>query len=190
MLGFPGGASGKESACQCRRCRFNPWVRKIPGRKFQSIPVFLPGKAHGQRSLAGYSPRGHKESDRTENTHIHTHTQKRIVSANNLPPSNLGKEADFNFEMVFLIVFDGEVIIPFQFSSDQSLSHVRLFATLWTAHQASLSWCAVHRDLLKLMSIKLVMPSNHLILCHPLLLLPSILPSIRVFSKESVLHIS
>ena len=76
-----------------------------------------------------------------------------------------------------------------QFSSVQSLSHVRLFETPWTtAHQASLfithSW-----SLLKLMSIKLVLPSNHLILCQLLLLLPSILPSIRVFSNESVLRI-
>ena len=74
----------------------------------------------------------------------------------------------------------------FQFSSVQSLSPVWLFATPWTAaHQASLSTNS--RSLLKLMSIELVMPSNHLILCHPLLLLPSIFPSIRVFSNESVL---
>ena len=70
-------------------------------------------------------------------------------------------------------------------SSVQLLSHVRLFVTPWTvAHQASLSvtnsW-----NLLKLMSIKLVMPSNHLILCHPLLLPPSIFPSIKVFSNRS-----
>ena len=75
-----------------------------------------------------------------------------------------------------------------QFSSVQSLSHVRLFATPWTATcQASLSitnsW-----SLLKLMSIESVMPSNPLILCHPLLP-PSIFPSIRVFSGESVLCI-
>src|SRR5574337_513211 len=76
-----------------------------------------------------------------------------------------------------------------QFSSVQSLSHVRLFATPWTtAHQASLS-IINSRSLLKLMSIESVMPSNHLTLCHPLLLLPSIFPSIRVFSNESVLHI-
>ena len=72
-----------------------------------------------------------------------------------------------------------------QFSSVQSLSHVQLFATPWTAaHQASLS-ITNSRSLLKLMSIELVMPSNHLILCRPLLLLPSIFPSIRVFSSES-----
>ena len=75
-----------------------------------------------------------------------------------------------------------------QFSSGQSLSRVRLFATSWTAAcQASLSLTNSH-SLLKLMSVKLVMSSNHLILCHPLLL-PSIFPSIRVFSNESVLHI-
>ena len=71
----------------------------------------------------------------------------------------------------------------------QSLRHVRLFATPWTAAcQTSLS-IANSQSLLKLMSIKSVMPSNLLILCHPLLLQPSIFPSIRVFSKESVLHI-
>ena len=73
--------------------------------------------------------------------------------------------------------------------SVQSLSHVWLFATPWTAAcQASLS-ITNYQSLLKLMSIKSVMPSNHLIFCHPLLLLPSIFPSIRVFSSESVLCI-
>ena len=75
------------------------------------------------------------------------------------------------------------------FSSVQSLSCVRLFATPWTAaHQASLS-ITNSRSLLKLMSIESVIPSNHLILPCPLLLLPSIFPSIRVFSNESVLRI-
>ena len=69
------------------------------------------------------------------------------------------------------------------------LSCVQLFATPWTAaHQASL-FITNSRSLLKLMSIESVMPSNHLILCCPLLLLPSIFPSIRVFSNESVLFI-
>ena len=71
----------------------------------------------------------------------------------------------------------------------QLLSHVWLFETPWTtAHQASLSF-TISWSLLKLMSIELVMPSNHLILCRPLLLPPSIFPSIRVFSNESVLRI-
>ena len=76
-----------------------------------------------------------------------------------------------------------------QFNSVQSLSHIQVFVTPWTAaHQAYLCITNSH-SLPKLMSIELVMPSNHLILCHPLLLLPSIFPSIRVFSSESVLHI-
>ena len=76
-----------------------------------------------------------------------------------------------------------------QLCSVQSLSHVQLFATPWAAaHQSSLS-ITYSQSLLKLMSIESVMPSNHLILCRPLLLLPSILPSIWVFSNESVLCI-
>ena len=71
----------------------------------------------------------------------------------------------------------------------QLLSCVQLFATPWTAApQASLSF-TISQSLLKLMSIESMMPSNHLILCHPLFLLPSIFPSIRVFSNELVLHI-
>ena len=76
-----------------------------------------------------------------------------------------------------------------QFSSVQSLSCVQLFATPWiAAHQASLS-ITNSQSLLKLMSIELVMPSNHLILCCPLLLSPSIFPRIRVFPNELILHI-
>ena len=76
-----------------------------------------------------------------------------------------------------------------QFSSVQSLSRVRFFATPWiAARQASLS-ITISQSSLKLTSIKAVMPSSHLILCRPLLLLPSIFPSIRVFSNESVLYI-
>ena len=75
------------------------------------------------------------------------------------------------------------------FSSVHRLSHVQLFATPWiSARQASLS-ITISRSLLKLLSIELVMPSNHLILCRPLLLSPSIFPSIRVLSNDLVLHI-
>ena len=70
----------------------------------------------------------------------------------------------------------------------QLLSHVQVFVTPWTARQASLS-ITISQSFLKLMSIESVVPSNHLTLCHPLLLLPSIFPSIRVFSNESVLPI-
>ena len=76
-----------------------------------------------------------------------------------------------------------------QFNSVHLLSHVPPFVTPWTAvHQASLS-ITNSQSLLKLMSITSVVPSNHLILCHPLLFLPSIFPSIRVFSNEAVLPI-
>ena len=79
--------------------------------------------------------------------------------------------------------------ISFQLSSVQSLSHVQFFVTPWTAaHQASLS-ITNSQSLLKLMSIESVMPCNHLILCRPLLLPPSLFPSIRVFANESALHI-
>ena len=75
--GIPRWCNSKESTCQCRRYKrhsFNTWVRKIPWRrKWQTTPVFLPGKSHGQRSLVGYSPWDDKESHRTEDsiTHIH-----------------------------------------------------------------------------------------------------------------------
>ena len=85
--------------------------------------------------------------------------------------------------------FRSNVFYPVQFSSVQLLSHVHLFATPWTAgHQGSLS-ITNSRSPPKLMSIESGVPCNHLIPCHPLLLLPSIFPSIRVFSSESALHI-
>ena len=69
LRGLPTWRSGKESICQCWRREFHPWLGKIPWRwKWQSAPVFLPGKFHGQRSLAGYSPRGRKESDTTQHS--------------------------------------------------------------------------------------------------------------------------
>ena len=78
IVGFPGDASTKESSCHsrgCKRLRFDPWVRKIPWRRnWKPTPVFLAGKLHGQRSLAGYSPQGHKEEDTTEQEHTHTNT--------------------------------------------------------------------------------------------------------------------
>ena len=81
----------------------------------------------------------------------------------------------------------GSSIHSVQFNSVQSLSHVQLFVTPWTAARQAFLSITNSRSLLKLMSIESVMPSNHLILCCPLLLLPSIFPGIRVFSNESVL---
>ena len=79
--------------------------------------------------------------------------------------------------------------IQIWFTSVESLSCVQLFVTPWTAAWQDSLIITNSQSLLKFMSIELVMPSNHLILCHPLLLLPSIFPSIRVFSNESVLWI-
>ena len=75
MIVFPICHKDKESACQYKRpkkCGLDPWVRKIPwSRKWQCTPVFLPGKSHGQSSLAGYSPWDHKEIDTTEQLLTH-----------------------------------------------------------------------------------------------------------------------
>ena len=94
----------------------------------------------------------------------------------------------FRIDWFHLLAVQGTLNSLLQFSSVQSLSCACLFATPWiTARQASLS-ITNSRSLLKLMSIELVMPSSNLILCHPLLLLPPIPPSIRVFSNESTLR--
>ena len=76
--GFPGGTSGKEPACQCRRCTrrgFSPWVGKMPwSRKWQPTPVFLPGESYGQRSLGGYSPRVAKSQTRLKRLNTQART--------------------------------------------------------------------------------------------------------------------
>ena len=115
------------------------------------------------------------------------------VSGSTSTPWVRPKRLQFRFLLIIPGGSQTDIIInpcSSQFRSVQSLSHVQLFVTPWIAPcQASLSitnsW-----SLLKLMSIESVMPSNHLILCHPLLLPPSIFPSIRVFSNESDLCIS
>ena len=109
---------------------------------------------------------------------LHPHWEKKIISY-----------CCVCWQSPFTQYLKSYVALDHQFSSVQSLSSVWLFVTPWTAaHQASLS-ITNSRSLLKLVSIESVMPSNHLILCHPLLLLPSIFPSIRIFSNESVICI-
>ena len=84
--GLPIWLSGKESACQCRRCRrlgFDLWVRKIPwSSKWQPTLVFLPGKSHGQKNLEGYSPWGRKESDMTEHACMHVKRDFTVAKTN------------------------------------------------------------------------------------------------------------
>ena len=77
---FPGGSEVKAFAYKCGRPGFDPWVRKIPWRrKWPPTPVFLPGESHGRRSLVGYSPRGHKGSDTTEQLHFHQIFKEEIM---------------------------------------------------------------------------------------------------------------
>ena len=72
LIAMAGGSDSKSICLRCGRSRFDPWVRNIPWRgKWQPTPVLLPGKAHGQRSLVGYSPWGHKESDTTKRLRFH-----------------------------------------------------------------------------------------------------------------------
>ena len=79
-MGFPGGASGKEPACLCKRLErgFEGLIPKLGRfywrRAWQPTPIFLPGESRGQRSQVGCSPWGHKESDTTKQLHTHTHT--------------------------------------------------------------------------------------------------------------------
>ena len=113
-----------------------------------------------------------RKSTRLNSSHRHTSRMPSSALADSLPLSHWGSPSE-----------------SLQFSSVQLLSRVRLFATPWTAARQA-SWSITNsQSLLKLMSIESVMPSNNLIFCCPLLLLPSIFPSIRVFSNESVLHI-
>ena len=161
--------SGKEPTCQCknhRRFKLDPWVWKIPWRrKWQPAPQYSFQNNPMDRG-AWLQSTG---SQRVGHDWVTTYACAHVVYCLKLCCHLLGAS--------------------FQFSSVQSLSRVWLFATPWTAaRQASLSitnsW-----SLCKLMSIELVIPSNHLILCRPLLLPPSVFPSIRVFSDESILCI-
>ena len=140
--------------------------------KWQSTPVLLPGKSHGRKSLVGYRLWGRKESDMTERLHF------TISDAGSLPGKGLAAL------QVAPLCWPSKYPALLQFSSVQWLSPARLFVTPWTAaRQASLS-IANSRSLLKFMSIESVMPSNHLILCRSLILLPSTLPSIRSFKMS------
>ena len=133
------------------------------GREVASAPGSFPGKSHGQGVLPGYSPRSHK-------------TVRHDLAAK--------QQQRFSMCRTYLRGQTGQLI---QFSS---VAQSRLtVCNPWTAaHQASLS-TTNSQSLLKPTSVELVMPSNHLILCHPLRFLPSIPPSIRVFSNESALYI-
>ena len=172
---------------------YNIVLMTIWSRKWQHTAVFLPGKFHGYRSLASYNPWHCKELDtadifpREESTvsfwindysHHAVCRTPRIYFCPLTPCTHLPDQLPLGTAHRFSV----------SVSPVQALRRVPLFATPWTrAHQASLS-ITNSQSLLKLMSVELC-PSNHLILCRPLLLPPSVFPSIRVFSSESVLHI-
>ena len=109
--------SGKESASQCRRHKrwgFHLRVGKVPcSRKWQPTPIFLPGKCHGQRSLAGYSPWGHKESDTTKRLSTHTHHASEHSALNEFTIFFRGKELALCLLTVSIIQrLSGDLILP------------------------------------------------------------------------------
>ena len=143
------------------------WHHQVKGHEFE--PTL--GDSEGRGSLACYSPWGHKESHMTEQLTLLQETRERCG------PKNW---------MYILQAEDSQLPLS---SVQFSHSIVSDSVTPWTAaHQASLS-ITKSRSLLKLMSMRSMMPSNYLILCHPLLLPPSVFPSIMVFSNKSAFHI-
>ena len=143
---------------------------KIPWRrKWQPTPVFMPGESHEQRSLVCYSPWGHKESDTTERLHFHWLSFfLKIIT--------VSTSGWFYSTTTVVVVI-------------KTVSRAWLFVIPWTTACQTPLFPTVSQSLLRFMSTESVMLSNHLILFHPLLLLPSNLPSIRVFSRESALCI-
>ena len=152
-----------------------------------SLPVFLPRKFHGQRNLAGFNPRGRTWPSTAQRQQHSILTNANLSS--NQRHTHIQITNSFSLFPEFLKYFTYYTETRYtQFSSVQLLSCVWLFATPWiAARQACLS-ITNSRSSPRLMSIESVMPSSHLILCRPLLLLPPIPPSIRVFSNESALR--
>ena len=159
----------------------------------------LTWKSHGQRSLAGYSPWGHKESDTMKWLSMHAWSkgdiQKDVTDWEHLENEYwlvsivpVAGESRINVSLIiWLISWAFKHILELSISSVQSLSRIRLFATPWIAACQAFLSITNSRSSLRLTSIESVMPSNNLILYHPFLLLPSIIPS--VFSNASVLCI-
>ena len=144
-------------------------------RKWQPTPVLLPGKSHGWRSLVGYSPWGRKGSDMTEQLHL---ILVSILFSQIIPPSlspHSPKVCSLHLCLFYSLAY--RIIIQLSSVTQSCL-------TLWNP----MNCITNSQSSLKLTSIYSVMPSSHLILCCPLLLLPPIPPSIRVFSNETTLH--
>ena len=176
-MGLSRWLSGKEFACQCWRYRFNFWVGEIPwSRKWQPTPVFVPGKFHGHRCLTSCSPWERKELSVTSDWAQH------LILPLEMPGGPPASETSCLWAVwiSFLQVL--------QFSSV-----AQSCPTLCDSMDCSTPGFPVHHPTPRACSnssIESVMPSTQLILCCLLLLLPSIFPSIRVFSNESALRIS
>ena len=140
-----GGASGKESNCQCRRCKrheFDPWIGKIPWRrKWQRTSIFLPGKSHGQRSLARYSPWGHKESETDEwlSTHTHTHSPQVRKVIWWVPWKNI---AGAHRSVIYFWIFKIHWFLPSSKYSDLYATIIKMSIYIWwlCAMSAWLRW--------------------------------------------------
>ena len=147
---------------QFRRCGFNPWVGKIPWRrKWQPTPVFLPGKSHGQRSLVAIV----RGVPRVE----HDLATKSRPQCNMITPP---VSVNTSFSHIIVVV--------------QLLNYIQHFANSWTAtHQLSLSF-TVSWSSLKPMPIESMMPSNHLILCHPFSSCPQSFPASGSFPMSQL----
>ena len=162
-------------------------------RAWGPTPVFLPGEFHGQRSLVSHKSMGSQRVRHDWETNTCAQNKKIFVTEKTWSWSQACgdsiKRGLIRTDILVSFCFGQNFCIPSIniISSVQSLSRIRLFATPWIpVPQASLS-ITNYRSSLKLMSIESVMPSSHCILCRPLLLLPPIPRSIRVFSNESTL---
>ena len=161
---FPGSSDGKESSCNAGDLGLIPRLGRSPGEGNATYSSILAWRIPWTEEPGGlYSPWGHKESDMTEWLIF-------SLSCEN----ELSLYVCVNY--IYIVVI-------------QSLSHVQHFETPWTGARQTSLFFTISQSLLKLTSNVSVMPSNHLILCCPFLLLPLIFPSIRVFSNESALHI-
>ena len=225
VSGFPGGSMVKNPPSNAGNTRdtFDPWVQKIPWRrKWKPIPVLLPGKFRGQRSLVGYSKWGRKESDTTEHTHTHTHlvpehftsqcihiqfldiilfTQMNDCQMTRLV--NTCYRGNFPFKKLqhththraglSAETWQMADLIPQRWSFKHTLHGVSTFKSSVRLQpmDCSMPGSSVLHPLLEFAPIHVhwVSDAIYFILCHSLLLLPSILPSIKVFSNELALSI-
>ena len=155
---------------QCRRSGFNPWVGKIPWRrKWQPTPVSLPGKFHGRRSLAGYSPWGHKESDMTEQFHFHRilvpqpGTEPRPMAVKAWSPNHwtephtghtlLSGRSSFNKNMCFYNNLDIDFLFVHAFIYLGCASFIAVYGLSLVAASRSYSAVAVHGFLIAVASL-------------------------------------